>query len=94
MCNSNKAYYMRRVEEEKTQFGLADNASVRSVHEKLVLLYEAKIVALGYRPHVLVPSSSRDLFQENFKPAPPLKQAAAKDSEIVCTNTMTLTGGG
>ena len=80
MYEADKAYYGRRVEEEKTQVGLANNTSVRSVHEKLVELYGAKIVALKYRPHDLFPSSSRDAFQETFEPTLALKQAAAEDS--------------
>ena len=80
MCEADKAYYRRRVEEEEIQIGLARNTSVRSVHEKLVELYGAKIVALKCRPHDSVVSISRDQFQETFEPIPAFEQAAAEDS--------------
>lgn len=46
MCEADEKYYRRRVEEEKAQVGLATTTSVRSVHEKLLELYDARIVEL------------------------------------------------
>ena len=52
MREADEEYYRRRVEEERAQVRLAKTTSVRSVHEKLLELYGARIVELKNQPHI------------------------------------------